>query len=595
MFITATAGKVLSGNVITTILDGIVHLRSVFADISSTGSIERKQRMPDQLITCPNCGTEFAVGDVLKESIRSQLRTELEADLVKKQAEATRRLNEVKEHEKELTARENAIEETVLERLEKERKFLQTAERRKVEKDLKATFDDLQEQLQEKNKKLDEANKKERDFLRLTREIQEKEESIDLEIERRLNAASKQLSENAQKKAHDALQLKLREKDDLIRGLQDRVGDLQRRMEQGSQESQGEALEGKLKDTLSTTFPFDSLEDIKKGTRGADIMQTVRDFQGRVCGRILWEAKNTKTFQNSWIDKLKQDQQEAGAAIAVIMTVALPSGIKQFGQIEEGGVWVTDYASTIGLCTALRQQLIRVFREKLMMEARETVKDILFEYVTGQEFNMRVRAVADTYIRMQQDLESEKRVLQRQWKKREKQIALVIDNIVGMRGELEGMIGTQASLPAIEALSLEYLVGDEESEDFLYDDPDQGKDDSINPNDCFASTEDDTDEFKDEAKATDPPSLDDSDDDKMEDEQDVPNPEKKAKALLPQQVSMLMLNQTVSNSLKKSRIRTIGDIVICSRDELKIRTGLSEEDLDYLQEKLEHNHLEFCK
>lgn len=552
--------------------------------------------MSDQLIKCPNCGTEFAVGDVMKESIRSQLRTELEADLAEKQAETIKRLNQAKEREKELAAREDAIEETVLERVEKQRKQLQAAERKKVEKDHKATLDDLQEQLLEKGKKLEEAHKKERDFLRLKREIQEKEESIDLEIERRLNEASKQLSEDAQKKAHDGLQLKIREKDDLIRGLQDRVGDLQRRMEQGSQESQGEALEGQLKEDLCVTFRFDVFEEVRKGVRGADIMQTVRDHMGRVCGKILWEAKNTKAFQNAWIDKLKQDQQEAGAAIAVIMTVTLPAGIRQFGQIEEGGVWVTDNASAIGLCTALRQQLIRVFREKLMVEARETVKDVLFEYVTGQEFTMRVRAVADTYIQMQQDLESERRVLQRQWKKRERQIALVIDNIAGMRGELEGMIGAQASLPTIETLSLEHLADDEEDADSLESDTNYSEDDAVSSSGDSVAVGDDGDKFNNESEDTGTPMPDDDDADEKEDEQpqNVATLEDTIKAHLQRQkISSLMLNSAVSNSLKGAGIRFIGEMVKLTRDEVRTRTRLSEQDLDYLREKLHHNQLAF--
>lgn len=417
--------------------------------------------MPDQMITCPNCGTEFEVGDVLTEAIRAQLRGELEADVLKKQEEAAKRLNAAKELEKAVAQREEAIDDAVAERLEEERKQVAAAERKRVERDLKVQMESLQEQVEDGNKKLEEANKREKEFLKFQRKLQEKEQSIDLEIERRLNDSLKQIHEDAMKKAEEAQLLKIREKDNLINGLQDQIKNLQRRMEQGSQESQGEALEGQLQDALTGMFPFDLFEEVKKGARGADIVQTVRDRQGRTCGKILWEAKNAKNFQNPWVDKLKQDQVESGAAVAVLMTMALPAEIKQFGQIEDGGVWITDYASAIGLCAALREQLIRVNREKMMVEHRETAKDILFEYVTGQEFNLRVRTIVDTYIQMQQDLESEKRALQRQWKKREKQIGKVLDNIAGMRGELEGMVGTLTALPAVESLSLEHLAEDE--------------------------------------------------------------------------------------------------------------------------------------
>jgi hypothetical protein len=425
--------------------------------------------MPDQLITCPNCGTEFEVGDVLTDSIRSQLRTELEADLVKKQEDVTKRLNDAKRMEKELAERADAIDDAVAERLEAERRKVVAAERQRVEKELKGQLEDLQEQLDERSKKLDDANKRERDLLKRQRELQEKEQSIDLEIERRLQEAQKGLFEDAMRKAQEANQLKMREKDDLIDRLNVEMKQLQRRMEQGSQEGQGEALEDELRDSLVAAFPFDTFNEVKKGAYGADIVQTVKDRQGRACGTILWEAKNAKSFQRAWLDKLKQDQMEAGAAVAVLMTVTLPTSIKRFGQTEDGGVWITDYASAVGLCSALRQQLMQVMRERIMVEHRETAKDILFEYVTGQEFNMRVRAMTDTYIQMQQDLESEKRALQRSWKKREKQIAKVLENVAGMRGELEGMVGTQVALPDVEPLSLDHLAADEDLDEELDD------------------------------------------------------------------------------------------------------------------------------
>ena len=68
------------------------------------------------------------------------------------------------------------------------------------------------------------------------------------------------------------------------------------------------------------------LEAGKKGARGADILQVVHSSAGKECGKILWESKNTKEFQKGWVEKLKKDQQEAGANVAVIMSVVLPSG-----------------------------------------------------------------------------------------------------------------------------------------------------------------------------------------------------------------------------------------------------------------------------
>lgn len=421
--------------------------------------------MTDQRITCPNCGHNFGVGDVLTETIRTQLRGELEADVLKKQEAATKRLKEAEQREKALAEREENVAATVAERLEAERKKLAAAERVKAEKELRGQIADLQEQLDERSRKLQDAAKQEAKLLRRQRELQEKEEAMGLELERRLDEERKTLVADAMKRVQEAQELKMREKEDLVVSLRKQIGDLQRKMEQGSQERQGEALEGLLQHRLSNAFPFDTFEEVRRGVRGADIVQTVRTRQGVECGKILWEAKNTRHFSRAWIGRLKEDQRNAGAAVAVLMTVAMPPDIKQFGQLKDGSIWVTEYGCAVGLCTALRQQLLLVAREKRLVEHRDTVKDSIYEYVTGPEFARRVSAVVETYIQMQQDLESEKRAFQRVWKRREKQIDIVLENVAGMRGELEAVAGNRAALPDVGPLSLDQLAPEEEEED----------------------------------------------------------------------------------------------------------------------------------
>ena len=63
---------------------------------------------------------------------------------------------------------------------------------------------------------------------------------------------------------------------------------------------------------------------------------------------------------------------------------------------------------------------------------------------------MRVRRIAESYIQMQRDLETEKRAMNTVWKKGEKRILVVIDNLSGMRGEIEGIVGGQKALPGLE-------------------------------------------------------------------------------------------------------------------------------------------------
>ena len=73
---------------------------------------------------------------------------------------------------------------------------------------------------------------------------------------------------------------------------------------------------------------------------------------------------------------------------------------------------------------------------------------------------MQIRAVAEAYRRMKGDLDREKTAMEKIWKSREKQIEVVLSNVVGIRGSLEGYLGPKA-LPSMDTLSLEALGKDE--------------------------------------------------------------------------------------------------------------------------------------
>jgi hypothetical protein len=153
---------------------------------------------------------------------------------------------------------------------------------------------------------------------------------------------------------------------------------------------------------------------------------------------------------------------EARADVAVIMSVALPNDIKNFGMYE--GVWVTDYNSVMGLATALRQGLVEVSRQKAVTAGRDGIKDVVYNYVTSQEFALHIRAVVNAYRQMKDDLESEKRSMLRIWNKRDKQISAVLENVTGMYGSIEGIVGASKALPTINALSLDAIGEDEQQQ-----------------------------------------------------------------------------------------------------------------------------------
>jgi hypothetical protein len=90
---------------------------------------------------------------------------------------------------------------------------------------------------------------------------------------------------------------------------------------------------------MLSEFPHDAITEISKGVRGADCIQEVFTPGGHCCGKILWESKRTKNWSNAWVDKLKEDQREAKADIAAIISqaVQLKPSVGQIRQIRWRG------------------------------------------------------------------------------------------------------------------------------------------------------------------------------------------------------------------------------------------------------------------
>jgi hypothetical protein len=368
--------------------------------------------MSDQKIKCPKCNHEFELSDAFAERFKEKYRAEIEV-------EAGRRAEET----------------------------------------WKVKFESAEQELLKKRGQVKDLEKRELGSLKKMKDLEDREQRLELETQRKLSEERKKISEEASARAAEQHALKEREQKDLIDSLKNQLAEMQRRAEAGSQERQGEALEGELIDLLRRNFPFDEFEEVKKGARGADILQKVRNDLGKLCGSILWETKNTKDFQKIWIEKLQKDRQVAGADLAVLMSVALPPEIDGFGMCRD--VWVTNFSLATPLCNALRQTVQKVDREKSVSRHQGTMKDVIYDYITGREFTERVRSIVRAYALMKKDLDSEKRSMTKIWKKREKQIETVLDNMSGMYGEIEGIVGGQKTLLEVELLSLDSITGDD--------------------------------------------------------------------------------------------------------------------------------------
>ena len=397
--------------------------------------------MEKTTVKCPKCGEEIPLTEALTGQIESEAKAKYEqlAGIQKKQlADA---LDAIENDRKRMAAQ---VASAVQDQLKVARNEIIASERTRLASEQATTLAALEGDLKAKDASLAAMRQAELDLRQKAREAEERASAAALETQRKMDAERAAIKVEAVRVADESAALKLREKDNLLSQMQEQIEALKRKAETGSQEAQGEALEDMLQEFLERTFPFDKFEEVKKGVRGGDIIQIVRNNSGKICGRILWESKNTKAFSRQWIEKVKSDQMLSNANISIIATTTLPDDFidrgQRFGLFE--GVWITDSKSAGGVATAIRYGIIEADKQKVVSANQDSLKDLLYEYLTSKEAILKITAVMDAVKRMEDELTAERRAMERIWAGRGKQIMAISANFSGFFGGIEGLMNT---------------------------------------------------------------------------------------------------------------------------------------------------------
>ncbi len=423
-----------------------------------------KNNMAEPTITCPKCGAEIKLTDSLAAPLVEAVKRDYESRLSEKDAEVLAREKAVKEREHALQKQGESIDEQIAKQLAEEREKISREEAKKAQRMAATELDqkdkalaEMQAVLVEREKKLGEAQKAQAELIRKQRELDDKTRELELTVQKGIQEGHNEIRAKALKEAEEGMKLKVAEKEQTITAMQRQIEDLKRRAEQGSQQLQGEVLELELETLLKTKFPCDAIEPVPKGEFGGDVIHRVNGPLGQACGTILWESKRTRNWSDSWLAKLREDQRTAKADISIIVSQALPREVETFDLIE--GVWVTHPKAIIPVAMALRYTLIEVASARQASEGRQTKTEMIYQYLTGPHFRLRVQAIVEAFSSMQEDLDREKKVITKQWAKREEQIERVMHSTVGMYGDLQGIAGK--SLQEIEGLEWKELEGPE--------------------------------------------------------------------------------------------------------------------------------------
>lgn len=404
-------------------------------------------------ITCPSCAAHFEPTDAIAQSIEREMRSKMEVEWRKRMDSLNAEKLQLEQFQKKLQLEKEAQD------AEFRRKVDDACREREavIEKDLKnklsSDFHNQLRLLQETNKEREEqlkaARQKELDYLRQVKEMEDLKAKMEIETQKILLAERNKMAEELKMQENERYKLREQEHEMKLRELEKQLADQKklaeealRKAQQGSMQLQGEVQELALEALLRQAFPFDKISEVGKGVRGADCVLTVRNAFGQECGCIIFESKRTQNFGADWIDKLKNDMVACSAEIAVLVTQAMPKDMDRFG--EKQGVYVCSFAEVKSLVGVLRQAVLKVHEAKKSQENKGDKMVMLYDYLTGSEFMSQWNTMRDSFKNFRATLQKEREDFEKNWKKKEKLLDVIISNSLQISGSLEGISGMES-------------------------------------------------------------------------------------------------------------------------------------------------------
>lgn len=402
------------------------------------------------VVKCPNCKHEFQLGDAISSEIEAKIKARYVERFNKDQKELAEKEQQIQLQLEAVRKQKEEQEQIIAEKLKLQRAVLEQEAIKKAADEMDVRMKMMEKELQEKTQKVREAQTKELELLQKEKAFKEREEAFKLELEKQLMERQKEIEDRAKKLEAEKSDLKIRELEKKLSDQIELAETMRRKAEQGSMQLQGEVQELALEELLRNTFPFDTIEEVGKGVKGADCMQLVRNSLAQYCGKIIYESKRTKAFTNDWIEKLKSDMRAQQADIAVIVTEVLPKDMDHFGMKD--GVWICRFADIKALAFLLRDSLIKIHSVVSSQENKGDKMHLLYNYLTGNEFRQQIEAIVEGFVTLRDSISREKIQMEKLWKEREKQLDKVLLNTTHFYGSIKGIAGN--AIGDIKALEL---------------------------------------------------------------------------------------------------------------------------------------------
>ena len=333
-----------------------------------------------QKVTCPNCNEEFPLEEGLKNHLKSY-----EEKIKKEQSEKSK--EEVKKLEKELKSKEKQISDA------------------RSEGEKSAT-----NKLEEKHRK--ELEKKDNQVqAAIDKGVKKREAELEDKIKNKLKAENdEKLEEEKEKNRNLRKEKQIQDERNLKK-----IAELESNLKQKSVELQGEIQEERLQDILEDLFPEDDFEDISKGKKGGDCIQTINYKNKTKIAKIYFESKDVKSFSEEWPDKLLKDMNAKGVANGIIVCSlrCMPKDYsKRISKVNRLG-------NSITIIPFVRQTIHAVIdgiRSILILKARENkeheipaVMQKCYQNLNSPNFTTPIKIMVSEIKRMEDQFDSDVR------------------------------------------------------------------------------------------------------------------------------------------------------------------------------------------
>ncbi|MHA4846594.1 DUF2130 domain-containing protein [Flavitalea antarctica] len=394
-------------------------------------------------IKCPKCGNSFPMEDSIRKEVQHEFQAKWIEAQKKKDEEYRKKENDIR-LQLEATQKELADQEIITrQKIEQATSLKEEEIRKRILQENDNQIRVLQEKITDSENQVRTLKVKELEVLRLESRMEELQRHHENDKEKYLLENKKKIQEEILLQERERFELVKKEWEVQMEQQKKLIEEMKRKADQGSTQLQGEVLELLLEDLLANAFPFDKVTEVAKGKRGGDCLLIVRNRFGAECGKILFESKRAATWGKEWVDKLKQDMVRAGADIGVLVSQVMPDKLEDRYEFRDG-VWICGFSDTKLLTASLREGLLRIHSIAKAQDGKEDKIQLLYDYMTSQEFSTKWKSIREVFRNMQQSMQKEKEVMEKLWKNREKQLDRAMLNSDHIIGSIEGIAGKES-------------------------------------------------------------------------------------------------------------------------------------------------------